>query len=256
MSEMMLEHILSAHPIADDAANLQTMQVADALLEDGFAVIEPTFYQSDRFDNFKELIAAQLDYYSLKPDPLGGGRHRSYSRYILAPGSDTPVLSESNDYMQSPEYNYDDGGKVRQFAPLSNAFAQSPLLQHVLARDLAVARRTDLVDWSREVIVGLHQVRYLATPDAPAISSPLWLHRDDEPVVFVHLFNLNAAVLGGDNLISSGGRKIDRVIRLTRPLDTLLVGQKILHAVTPVGTSVTSGAFRDVLLVTFSNESK
>ena len=148
------------------------------------------------------------------------------------------------------------GGAVRRFAPLTAGFRNNPLTQHLLQRDYEIARSTALVDWTRPVIIGLHQVRYHAIPQAPAISSPVWLHRDDEPVVFVHLLNLSACILGGDNLISSGDRRIDRVIRLTQPLDTLVLGQKVLHAVTPIGTNINTGAFRDILLITFSNETK
>lgn len=200
------------------------------------------------------MVAAQLDYYSLSPDPAGFGRFRSHSRYQLQPGDDAFTLETNNAYMQSSAYNCDDGDVVRHFAAVSPAFLNNPLLQHMLQCDLALTRKTELVDWSRPVTLGLHQVRYWAKPDEPSISSPIWLHRDDEPVVFIHLFNLSAGVLGGDNLISSGGRKVDRVLRLTNPLDTLVVGQKVLHAVTPIGTEAPNGAIRDILLVTFANE--
>ncbi|PHV11199.1 2OG-Fe dioxygenase family protein [Chitinimonas sp. BJB300] len=230
---------------------------ADALMRDGYSTVSAQIYNVNvNFNQFEKLTNAQLDYYRLSADPHGGGRYRAFSRYRLTPGSTIPILDETNEYVQSPEYNYDDGGLVRRFAPLSLDFRNNPLIQHLISRDLEIARATQLVDWSQNVLIGLHQIRYHAKPDAPSISSPIWLHRDDEPVVFIHLFNLSASALGGDNLISTGNRNISRVIRLTSPLESVVLGKKVLHAVTPVGTNSSTGAYRDILLITFSNEEK
>ncbi|MGQ5524778.1 2OG-Fe dioxygenase family protein [Chitinimonas sp. PSY-7] len=239
-------------------ANIDAIHVnayAARLVQDGFSTVSSKIYDTNAsFNQFEMLTNAQLDYYRISADPHGGGRYRAFSRYRLTPGSTTPVLDDTNDYVQSPEYNYDDGGLVRKFAPLSQDFRNNSLIQHLIQKDLEIARATDLVDWSSNVIIGLHQIRYHAKPDAPSISSPIWLHRDDEPVVFIHLFNLSASALGGDNLISTGNRSISRVIRLTSPLESVVLGKKVLHAVTPVGTNSSTGAYRDILLITFSNE--
>lgn len=88
----------------------------------------------------------------------------------------------------------------------------------------------------------------------PSYGSPLWLHRDDENLVFIHLFNLSANANGGDNLIAYEPKKIDKLIRLINPLDTLLVTKKHLHSVTPIGSSDDVIAYRDILLITFDNE--
>ena len=47
---------------------------------------------------------------------------RSYSRYIKYVDSPDYILDNSNDYFQSKEYNYDDGGKVRQFHSINDSF--------------------------------------------------------------------------------------------------------------------------------------
>ena len=85
-------------------------------------------------------------------------------------------------------------------------------------------------------------------------SSPLWLHRDDEPLVFVHLFNVSDNALGGDNLIATDFKTITHLIRLGNPLETLLLTKKPYHAVTPLGSADKNCAFRDILLVTFMNK--
>ncbi|MBU2659474.1 2OG-Fe dioxygenase family protein [Bacillus cabrialesii] len=224
---------------------------ASFLKENGYSYIPSDFYQQKNTDAaVREL---QLTYEDLKADPKGGGRYRAHSRYILAPQSDTLELDPDNGYFQSKEYNYDDGGIVREFDKISNEFLQHPVTQQMIHSNVEMARQTDFVDWEKEVIVGLHQIRYHVTPDAPSYSSPIWLHRDDEPLVFVHLFQLSEDAIGGDNLIAPSVKQIDKVLRLTDPLETLALGQKVFHAVTPVGTANIDGAHRDILLVTFSN---
>ncbi|KPN13313.1 hypothetical protein AKG37_13315 [Bacillus australimaris] len=224
---------------------------ASYLKENGYSYIPAEFYQKKTTDD--EVRELQLTYDALKADPKGGGRYRAHSRYILAPDSDTLELDPDNGYFQSKEYNYDDGGIVRKFDKISDEFLQHPVTQQMIHSNVEMARQTNFVDWGKEVIVGLHQVRYQVTPDAPSYSSPIWLHRDDEPLVFVHLFQLSEDAIGGDNLIAPSVKQIDKVLRLTDPLETLALGQKVFHAVTPVGTANADGAHRDILLVTFSN---
>ncbi|MCY8463517.1 2OG-Fe dioxygenase family protein [Bacillus atrophaeus] len=224
---------------------------ASFLLENGYSYIPADFYQQKTENTaVREL---QTTYDALKADPKGGGRYRAHSRYILAPNSDTLELDPDNGYFQSKEYNYDDGGTVRQFEKISDEFLLHPVTQYMINTNVEIARQTDLVEWEKEVIVGLHQIRYHVTPDAPSYSSPIWLHRDDEPLVFVHLFKLSEDAIGGDNLIAPSVKQIDKVLRLTHPLETIALGQKVFHAVTPVGTANEDGAHRDILLVTFSN---
>ncbi|MDI6564408.1 MULTISPECIES: 2OG-Fe dioxygenase family protein [Bacillus] len=224
---------------------------ASFLKENGYSYIPADFYRQKTTDAAVRKL--QLTYDALKADPKGGGRYRAHSRYILAPHSDTLELDPDNGYFQSKEYNYDDGGIVRQFEKISDEFLQHPVTRHMIHSNVEMARQTDFVDWEKEVIIGLHQVRYHVTPDAPSYSSPIWLHRDDEPLVFVHLFKLSEDAIGGDNLIAPSVKQIDKMMRLTAPLETLALGQKVFHAVTPVGTANADGAHRDILLVTFSN---
>jgi L-isoleucine 4-hydroxylase len=105
----------------------------------------------------------------------------------------------------------------------------------------------------------------------------VWLHRDDEPVVFVHLMasewnvcvlilqpvdltDLRATdtvVVGGDNIIAPDEDTITDMVRLEWPMESLMLGHKVLHAVTPMmPPSHRRDATRDILLVTFQEEAK
>jgi hypothetical protein len=83
------------------------------------------------------------------------------------------------------------------------------------------------------------------------------LHKDDENVVFVHLINCSENIIGGDNVIATDAKHMERVIRLERTFDTLVVNHNKLHAVTPVGcrgTNPNDVSTRDIILVTFQRK--
>jgi len=110
------------------------------------------------------------------------------------------------------------------------------------------------VDFNKKINIGIHQVRYFGSSSSPSYASPLWLHRDDENLVFIHLVNLSSNCIGGNNLISYEPNKIEEMVYLKHPLDTLLVTKDHLHAVTPIGSNDNKKAYRDILLITFDNE--
>ena len=49
-------------------------------------------------------------------------------------------------------------------------------------------------------------------------------------------------------------KKVDYILKLRKPFETLILSQKIFHAVTPMGTTNKNDAFRDILLVTFQGK--
>ncbi|ARV91356.1 2OG-Fe dioxygenase family protein [Bacillus thuringiensis] len=218
---------------------------------DGYLHISNDYFLENQVDHTL-LTKAQLDYYSLQEDLYGECRARAYSRYIKSADSSDYILDTSNDYFQSKEYNYDDGGKIRTFSSISKDFLDNSLIEKIVRFDSEFALNTNIIDQNKDLIIGLHQVRYKATKESPSFSSPIWLHKDDEPVVFLHLMNLSNTAVGGDNLIANSPREINKLISLKEPLETLVFGQKVFHAVTPLGTECNIESFRDILLVTFS----
>nr|WP_230583888.1 2OG-Fe dioxygenase family protein [Xenorhabdus bovienii] len=68
----------------------------------------------------------------------------------------------------------------------------------------------------------------------------------------MHLINASSNMLGGDSIIASTPKKIEKVLHLEKPFDTLVVNHDKYHAVTPVGCSINGEiAIRDIILVTF-----
>jgi hypothetical protein len=158
----------------------------------------------------------------------------------------------SSDYSQSPEYNRDHGGIVRHFTSIDDGVLRSSALAAILRIDQRIAQESGLVDFARDrIVMGLHQIRYGATASTVSYSSPMGLHKDDEDVVFVHLIDLTSNAIGGDNHLSAEAGHVDRMYRLTSPLETLALARKVFHGVTPLGSGDANPAHRDVLLVTF-----
>lgn len=229
-----------------------TRAILARLVDNGFDVIKPRYYLSKADNNGLKQVLATFD--KLEKDPAPGNRYRAYTRFYWDQANGSAIKDENNDYSQSPEYNYMDGGKIRKFAPICNEFLLNPVIQQLMANNIEIAKGSNIVNFDSSLEIGLHQIRYQAKSSEASYSSPPWLHRDDEPLVFVHLFRLSNNVIGGDNLIAESGKLINSVIRLRNPLETLLLTQKILHAVTPMGSSNSANSQRDILLVTFQNK--
>jgi hypothetical protein len=196
-----------------------------------------------------ELKMMQASYFDLPPDADGGQRFRAHS--ALRQNNDVIEEAAAEGYAQSKDYNYTEGGKVRLFAPIAPAVRQSQLLRRIIQIDASIVRATGIVPFDGPVKIGLHQVRYQPIDGIPSYSSPPWLHKDDEPAVFVHLVNASANLIGGDSVLAQSAREFQHVLRLQDPLDTLFLTQNLFHAVTPVGIESGPVGFRDILIVTF-----
>jgi hypothetical protein len=180
---------------------------------------------------------------------LGVTRLRRYGQYSFRDGALHPmpkgVFAQPED--SNPLYI----GKDREFAPLTDAFAQDPLLQGVvrlLAR--VAAALDDVADWN----VKVHPFRIRSSSDDDGRPTPEGLHRDGVTLVSSLLVGRRNA-FGGESLVCDpDGRKL-LTTTLAEP-GTLLVGddRRTLHSVSPVRPIDGSGpAQRDVLVITFAS---
>lgn len=245
----------------------EVAEYATALARDGYAHIPADFYHRTVLRE-RELPDVRADYLGLEAefalgelDPYSpGNRYRRYAQLRVEPGSTEFEYGLFEKYRQTRKYNADTGGIVREYPLISPELQENLLLRQLLRSDIEFLRAYPRIDDDpAELMVGLHLFRYLAYPDDPAYSSPNWLHKDDENVVFVHLVGLSGNVIGGDNVIAPNAKKFETVLRLTEVFDTLVVNHDKLHAVTPIGTSghnPVAPARRDILLVTFQVREK
>ncbi|MFU2319230.1 3(1)-hydroxy-L-isoleucine 4-dioxygenase HilB [Rahnella sp. PCH160] len=235
------------------------MEHVNHLAAEGYAFIPGSYYQAlpeanyENKDTFlSDLEQLKLAYENLTLDPYSpGNRWRGYAQCRRNAQGELS-FGQFTAYKQTKKYNPDTGGIIRQYPLLPKNITANRLMQAILQDDIALVEAYERIGPLDELTIGIHLFRYEAQCGSPAYSSPVWLHKDDEDVVFVHLIHASANMLGGDNLIAPNPKNIERVLRLETLFDTLVVNHDKYHAVTPVGCRKPGKtAVRDIILVTF-----
>jgi hypothetical protein len=137
-------------------------------------------------------------------------------------------------------------GRTRMFEPIRTWVLHDPVMRHIVAFDVSVARMLlPLDDWE----VGLHQIRIVATGADAGLPTPEGRHKDGHLFVGMHMLDRRSCV-GGESIIEHADGGIER-FTLTELLDSVIIDDAaVLHEVTPVyaapGTDV---GVRDMLLV-------
>ena len=104
------------------------------------------------------------------------------------------------------------GGAVRQFKMLDKKIMDLPIVDSILRKNINMIKNYQPLMGHENLTIGIHFIRYVVNEWSASYSSPDWLHKDDEPLVFIHLVGLSRFALGGDNLIASDDGKITNVI--------------------------------------------
>lgn len=214
----------------------------------GFEFIPGRHYLQDIENIDAEFSQFEKPYNdSLAPD---GPRNRSYLKLEWDRKTNITTPSQNQHYFQSAESNISDGGKIRQFASIDKNILDSPLIQSLLLKNIEMIRQYEPLHSYEKLTFGIHFIQYITEEMGASYSSPVGLHVDDEPLVFVHLVTLSQNALGGDNLIARlSNQEITNVIRLQNKFDTLCLTRNTYHAVTPLG-SAAGTAYRNVILFT------
>lgn len=183
-----------------------------------------------------------------------GPRNRAYLKLEWSRQDNRIAVANNQNYFQTAASNHQDGGKIRQFANMPADILKLPILQNILQNNVNIIAQYDPLSHYDQLIFGLHFIQYVAKEGEASYSSPVGLHLDDEPLVFVHLLELTKNALGGDNLIAQlSDQEIKKVVRLEQPMDTLLVNRNCYHAVTPLG-SRRGISKRNIILFTIEPE--
>lgn len=232
-------------------ADIGTNAIVQKIMQEGYSTIFDYHYT----DHVEDTVLLQIKntYSNLSKDTYSpGNRYRAYNRCTWNSDQNKLRPIEKALYFQSAEYNELDGGKVRDFSAIQSEYLTSSLINLMIKKNIEIAHQVGVIDLEQKFEIGLHQIRYQASPNSPAFSSPIWLHKDDERLVFIHLFHYSDNATGGDLLIAKNKSNIDDMISLRKPIDSLVVNQKHFHALTPLGTINRENAYRDILLVTFT----
>jgi len=176
----------------------------------------------------------------LRPDPsaasLGVARLSRHGQFLFHDG--VARLMPTNEVVRPEE-------------PLTDAFAEDPLLHKVIKLLAGVAAALDdVADWN----VKVHPFRIQSCADKGAHPTPEGMHRDGVTLVSSLQIGRRNAIGGKSSVCDLGGRKL-MATTLAEP-GMLLLGddRRTLHDVTPVRPIDSSGpAQRDVLVITFAS---
>jgi hypothetical protein len=245
---------------AASAASLpQLTSVGDALgrmKADGFCHVEADDFMMTQQQR-ASFLAVRRHFDALPQDTYdtAASRFRQLTRYVLLPFAGLLVSRpyKAITYKQDVGFNQEAMGIARQFAPVPDRICESDFLRALIMHDFANSPLDDDI-LAGPIEVGVHFIRLKATPDCPGVAVPNRLHKDGEPVTWIHLMN-RKSVTGGENIITDNSQQ--RVLcetTLNAPLDSIgLVDDMVWHMVTPVRVvePATVGV-RDVILVDFT----
>lgn len=211
------------------------------------------YFINDSVSKKYQILCKEI-YPKLEPDPYSDEkiRFRSYQRFILSVKDNNLRIDKENSYQQTYDANDLDGGKVRIFPDIPKELINSNFIYEVLNKDIKIIKENfpHLLD-QNEIHIGVHPIRYKATSETPSYSSPIWLHKDDEPLVFLHFISKSENIIGGESILARNGRSIDKVLSLDKFMETIILTRNFFHAVTPIGSkNHNDSSYRDILLVT------
>ncbi|HZQ32061.1 MAG TPA: 2OG-Fe dioxygenase family protein [Mycobacterium sp.] len=179
---------------------------------------------------------------------LGTRRLRRYGHFRFADGVATPMPHDA--FVQPDDSNPLYLQRDRYFEPLTDAFADDPLLKRLLTLLGRLAAVLDNVAvWSAKVT----PFRVLASAEDTGQPTPEGLHRDGVTLVSSLLINRHNARGGESSVVDMNGNSV-LTTTLSQP-GTLLLGddRRTMHGVSPIRPIDTNKpARRDVLVITFA----
>lgn len=199
----------------------------------------------------------KLDWEQLETDPHmadgGSYRLRRYGLYELtgATGQLTHIPDAS--FYQSAATNPLNGGEHRRFAMMAAKTVDNAFLHELILFDLSqlTSNKYATSDW----LIGVHQIRILATTGVPGNPTPEGIHRDDETYTSQHLIARNNIAGGINYFYGDGPEPTDRpqaVWKQQSYFDSYYFDRSLWHSVSPILSGKhDDGGYRDVLLIDF-----
>jgi hypothetical protein len=213
------------------------------------------FSFSPDLNDFGELFKRDWDH--LEPDPYmadgGSYRLRRYGLYRLSATTGQLDHIPGASFYQSIEINPLNGGEQRHFAAMNAETIENPFLRELILFDFAqLTSNKDIVD---DWLIGVHQIRIIATPGMPGSPTPEGIHRDDEYYTSQHLISRDN-IGGGVNYFYGNDREPTKdpqaVWTQMSYFDSYYFDRSQWHSVSPIVSGERDGGgHRDVLLVDF-----
>jgi hypothetical protein len=166
-----------------------------------------------------------------------GDRFRSLNRFeaeITDRGVRIRRSDDSKPYVQLEKYNPSLPGTKREYQPLPDAVVDTDGIRRLMAYHL---KYLPLSEPGARYSVNLHVLRFAASPDRPADTSPPGLHKDGEKYLATHLLARSGAT-GGEVVITDNRRQeLDRFTMREMGECYAFDDDRIWHMLTPVHTA-------------------
>ncbi len=160
-------------------------------------------------------------------------------------------------FYQSIEINPLNGGEQRHFAALGANTVENPFLRELILFDLA--QLTSKKHFEDDWLIGVHQIRILATTGVQGNPTPEGIHRDDETYTAQHLIARHNIGDGINYFYGSGAEPTTRpeaVWKQQSYFDSYYFDRSLWHSVSPIVSGMCDGdGHRDVLLIDFVQSS-
>jgi len=202
------------------------------------------------------------DWAHLEPDPYmadgGSYRSRRYGLYRLSAATGQLAHISGASFYQSIEINPLNGGEQRHFAALGANTVDNPFLRELILFDFAQLTSNKHIedDW----LIGVHQIRIIATPGVPGNPTPEGTHRDDEYCTSQHLISRQNICGGVNNFYGNGPEPTtvaQAVWKQKSYFDSYYFDRSLWHSVSPIVSGKRDGGgHRDALLIDFVKPSK
>ena len=197
------------------------------------------------------------DWEQLETDPYmadgGSYRLRRYGLYDLSGATGQLTHISDASFYQSSSTNPLHGGTHRRFAAMAAKTIDNTFLHELILFDLEQLTSNKFVtdDW----LIGVHQIRILATTGVPGSPTPEGIHRDDETYTSQHLITRHN-IAGGINYFYGHGPEPTghpkTVWKQQSYFDSYYFDRSLWHSVSPIlADKCDSRGHRDVLLIDF-----
>ena len=214
----------------------------------------PALWQS------REQFTQDWEHLEMDPYMADGGiyRWRRYGMFQLSAATSELTHIPGASFFQSVETNPLNGGEHRRFAPLVDATVENPFLRELVKCDFAqLTTKKDIED---DWLIGVHQIRIVASPGLVGNPTPEGIHRDDETYTAQHLIARHN-IDGGSNYFYGAGPEPtpgpQAVWKQKSFFDSYYFDHSLWHSVSPIASSDRhSDGYRDVLLLDFTRSAQ
>ena len=234
------------------------VNVGGLIKKDHFALVPAhKFSFSSSLLKSRKQFSRAWDHLKLDPYMADRGRYRfrRYGLFNLSTITGRLNYIPDASFYQDININPLNGGKHRRFASLTKDSVKSLFLQELMLFDLAQLTSTTSVkvDW----LIGVHQIRIIASPGVSGNPTPEGVHRDDETYTVQHLIKRHN-IDGGVSYFygsESEPESCPSVLKQLKYFDSYYFDHTIWHNVSPIILNMHGNeGYRDILLIDFSRQ--